>query len=66
MMPEFEKEPLIKALLFFVGILVIVIVIRYLILREIDFGFAFIIAVLLLFIYFLIQRLLHYIRSKEI
>lgn len=66
MIPEFEKEPLIKVVLFFVGIFIIVIVIRYLILREVDFGFALIIAVLLLFIYFIIQRLLLYIRSKEI
>jgi len=66
MMPgNSEKGPWIRIALIFVGIFIIVFIVRYLLIKDLDFGFALVIAILLVFIYFIIQRLIHYIRRKE-
>jgi len=65
-MSDFEKGPWIKAGLIFVGIFVVVLIVRYLLVNDLDFGFSLIISILVVVIYFIIKRLLHYTRSKEI
>ena len=65
MKSDFKRGPLIKAVLVFVGIFIIVLVIRYMLVKDIDFGFSVVIAVLVVFIYYIIKRLLPYVRKKE-
>jgi hypothetical protein len=60
-----EKRPWLIPLLMLLGFFFIVIVIRYLIVEDIDFGFSIIIAVLIMFIYFIAQRLIKHVRNKD-
>jgi hypothetical protein len=57
---------MIKYLLILIGIFMVVFILRYLVLRDLDFGFSLIMAILLLFIYFIINRLVYYMRRKEV
>jgi cell division protein FtsW (lipid II flippase) len=66
MVSDSGRGPWIKALLVFAGIFILVLIVRYLVLKDLDFGFSLVIAVLVVFIYFLAQRLTRYVRSKEI
>lgn len=61
-----ERGRLIKYLLILIGIFIIVFILRYLVLRDMDFGFSLMMAILLLFIYFIINRLVYYMRREEV
>lgn len=60
-----KKKFWLIPLLMLLGIFVIVIVVRYLIVEDLDLGFSLIIAVLVMFIYFIAQRLIRRVRNKD-
>ena len=62
---KFEKGPWVKALIILVVIFIVVLITRYIILREFDFGFSIIIAILVMFIYILVQRVYHYMKNRN-
>ena len=65
MKTNFDKGPLIMALLILIGTFIIVAVVRYLVIRDFDAGFSLIISVLVLFVYYIVFRLIRYIKNKE-
>lgn len=53
------------ALLILIGVFIVVVVVRYLALRDFDAGFSIIISVLVLFIYYIVFRLIRYTKNKD-